>query len=120
MAKILIVDDDIQTTSLIEGMIKHNGHEPFSVNESKNALKIAEDIQPDLILLDIMMAEINGIALCKLIKSTPHLAHIPVIMVSALDDIGSKKDSAHAGAIDYITKPLMANVFAAKIKSILG
>ena len=120
MAKILIVDDDIQTTSLMEGMIRHNGHEPFSVNESKNALKAAEDIQPDLILLDIMMAEINGIALCKLIKSTPHLAHIPVIMVSALDDIGSKKDSANAGATDYITKPLMANVFRAKIKSILG
>ena len=120
MAKILIVDDDIQTTSLIESMIKQNGHESFSVNESKNALKMAEDIQPDLILLDIMMAEINGIALCKLIKSTSSLAHIPVIMVSALDDIGSKKDAANAGASDYITKPLMANVFAAKLKSILG
>lgn len=120
MAKILIVDDDIQTTALIEGLVKLINHEPYSVNESKNALKTAENIQPDLILLDIMMAEINGIALCKLIKSTPHLAHIPIIMVSALDDIGSKKDSANAGAADYITKPLMANSFAAKIKAILG
>lgn len=120
MAKIMIVDDDIQTTALIEGLVKHISHQPFSVNESRNAIKIAEDLQPDLILLDIMMAEINGIALCKLIKSTPHLAHIPVIMVSALDDIGSKKDSANAGADDYITKPLMAHSFAAKIKALLA
>ncbi|MCC7118208.1 MAG: response regulator [Anaerolineales bacterium] len=120
MAKILIVDDDLQTTTLIEGLVKHINHQPFSVNESKNALKAAEDLQPDLILLDIMMGEINGIALCKLIKSTPHLAHIPIIMVSALDDIGSKKDSANAGANDYITKPLMAHSFAAKVTAILG
>lgn len=120
MAKILIVDDDVQTTNLIENLVRANHHEPFSVNESKNALKTAETIMPDLILLDIMMAEINGIALCKLIKSTPSLAHIPVIMVSALDDIGSKKDSANAGASDYITKPLMAHVFASKLKAVLG
>lgn len=120
MAKILIVDDDIETTKLLEEIIKLNGHEPFSINESRNALKKTEDLLPDLVLLDIMMAEINGIALCKLMKSSPAISHIPVIMVSALNDEGTKRDSFNAGADEFITKPIIPKDFVKRINTALN
>ncbi|MFN8412410.1 MAG: response regulator [Anaerolineales bacterium] len=120
MAKILVVDDDTQTTALIESLIKMSGHEPTSVNQSWNAVATAKSTVPDLILLDIMMADINGIDLCKMFKADPELKKIPVIMVSALDDDGSKKDSYNAGAKDYITKPFLSKEFTRKINAVLS
>jgi CheY-like chemotaxis protein len=119
MAKILIVDDDLQTTALLESLVKLNGYEPTAVNLSRNAIQVATAINPDLILLDIMMESINGIELCKLIKADAALKNIPVIMVSALSDIGSKRDSFNAGAIDFITKPVRPVDFAQRIQEAL-
>lgn len=119
MAKILIVDDDAQTTALLESMVKMNGHEPTSVNLSRNAIQVASSINPDLILLDIMMEGINGIELCKLIKADSALMSVPVIMVSALSDVGSKRDSFNAGAVDFITKPVRPGEFAQRIQDVL-
>lgn len=120
MAKILIVDDDLETTKLFEGIIKTSGHEPFSITESKNAIKAIETFEPDLILLDIMMAQINGIALCKLIKSDPKTANIPVVMVSALSDEGTKRDSFNAGADDFVVKPIVPKTFLTLINTMLN
>ncbi|MDP1547960.1 MAG: response regulator [Anaerolineales bacterium] len=115
MAKILIVDDDLETIELLSNIVKLGGHEPHSVNESRHALKAVETVMPDLILLDIMMAEITGIAICKLIKSDPNLSHIPVFMVSALSDEGTKRDAANAGANKFITKPILPRDFIQQI-----
>lgn len=119
MAKILIVDDDYETIKLLEGIVKSKGHEPYSISESKNAIKAIENVLPDLVLLDIMMAEINGIAICKLIKSDPALSHIPVVMVSALNDEGTKKDAFNAGANEFITKPIYPGEFMRRINNML-
>ncbi len=86
----------------------------------RHAIQVASSINPDLILLDIMMEGINGIELCKLIKADPILGKTPVIMVSALDDIGSKRDSFNAGAKDFITKPVRPVDFTSRIKDVLG
>ncbi len=120
MAKILIVDDDLETTKLFEDIIKTSGHEPFSITESKNATNAIEIFGPDLILLDIMMANINGIQLCKLIKSDPKTTNIPVIMVSALSDEGSKRDSFNAGADDFVVKPIQPKSFLTLINATLN
>ncbi len=119
MAKILIVDDDIQTTALLESMVKMNGHEPVSVSLSRHAIQVASSSNPDIILLDIMMEGINGIELCKLLKADSNLKNIPVIMVSALSDIGSKRDSFNAGAVDFITKPVLPRDINERIKNVL-
>jgi len=116
MAKILIVDDDIQTTTLLESLVKMAGHQPTSVNLSRHAIEVANSVTPDLILLDIMMEGINGVELCKLVKADSALKSIPVIMVSALDDIGSKRDSFNAGALDFITKPVRPGEFTERIQ----
>jgi PleD family two-component response regulator len=115
MAKILIIDDDIDTTNLLESIVKTKGHQPVSVNNSMSAVEMANSSNPDLILLDIMMPGINGIQLCKMFQSIPELKHIPVIIVSALNDIGSKKDAFKAGAKDFITKPLRPTELNQKI-----
>ena len=120
MAKILIVDDDLETTKLFESIIKTSEHEPFSITESKNATNAIEIFGPDLILLDIMMAHINGIQLCKLIKSDPKTTNIPVVMVSALSDEGSKRDSFNAGADEFVVKPIQPKPFMALVNNILN
>ncbi len=117
MAKILIVDDDTETTALFATMIRNNGHEPVAVGTSYTAIETIRAESPDLILMDIMMPYINGIELCKMIKANQSIKHIPVIMVSALSDLGSKRDSANAGAEDFLTKPVLPKDFANKLKS---
>lgn len=119
MAKILIVDDDLETAQLFEGIIKSYKHEPLAVTESRNAIKAVKDFQPDLILLDIMMAYINGITLCKFIKSDSVMQKIPVMMVSALSDDGTKRDAANAGADEFLVKPVSPKLFLSKINELL-
>ncbi|HRQ23162.1 MAG TPA: response regulator [Anaerolineales bacterium] len=119
MAKILIVDDDAETTQLLEAILDTGGHEPFAINESTNALSTVETVMPDLILLDIMMPQINGIAVCKLLKSDTRFNRIPVIMISALSDEGTKKDASNAGAEKFITKPILPSDLLRQIDELL-
>lgn len=120
MAKIMIVDDDIDTTALFEIMIRKNGHIPIAVNKSPLAIQTARDQSPDLILLDIMMPELSGIQLCKMLKSDSGLQHIPVIMVTAMSDEESKRDSLSAGAQDFLTKPVLPRSFAERLHALFG
>lgn len=120
MAKIFIVDDDKETTLLLEAVIQTGGYEAFSVNESTKAINAIEATLPDVILLDIMMPAINGIILCKQIKADPKLSHIPVAMISALSDEGSKRDSANAGAATFITKPISPKDLLNRISELLA
>ena len=119
MSKILIIDDDVETIKLLESIVQMDGHQTSTVLESKKAIQAAESFSPDLILLDIMMPEINGIAVCKLIKSSPQLNHIKVMIVSALSDDGTRRDAANAGADQFVTKPILPRVLTQQIKDLL-
>ena len=119
MAKILIVDDDPQTTTLFENLIKGNGHQAVSVNNSWTAVETIKAESPNLILLDIMMPKINGLELCKLIKANQDIKNIPIIIVSALGDMGTRRDSFNAGAEDFLAKPVRVRDFSEKLRSIL-
>jgi CheY-like chemotaxis protein len=81
---------------------------------------MANHVLPDLILLDIMMPDINGIDLCKMLQSFPNLQHIPIAIVSALNDNGSKRDAFNAGAKEFITKPVFIDEFTKKIKKLIS
>lgn len=120
MAKILIIDDDIQTAKLFEGIVSQKGHQATIVTNSMSAVEVANSNTPDLILLDIMMPGINGIQLCKIFQSTPDLKHIPIIIVSALDDVGSKKDAFNAGAKDFLSKPVRPKDLTNKINALIS
>ncbi len=120
MAKILIVDDDKETTNLLEKIVMMKGHLPASVNNSVKAVEQAHATQPDIILMDILMPEINGIQLCKIFKAIPELRHIPIIIVSALNDAGSQRDTLNAGAADFLSKPVNPEVLAEKILNLVN
>lgn len=120
MAKILIIDDDTETIKLLESIVQLDGHETRSISESKQAFMIVETFMPNLVLLDIMMPEINGIAVCKLKKSNPKTNHIKVMMVSALSDEGTKRDTLHAGADQFVTKPILPRLLTQQINDLLA
>jgi CheY-like chemotaxis protein len=119
MAKILIVDDDKETTNLLERIVIMKGHQPTSVNSSLLAVEVAHEVYPDAVLMDILMPEINGIQLCKIFKSIPTLKAIPIIIVSALNDPGSQRDTLNAGASDFISKPVNPDLLADKILNLV-
>lgn len=120
MARILIIDDDPETIKLLETVVQMDGHETFAVLESRNAMQAVDQFKPDLVLLDIMMPEINGIAVCKLIKSNQSTSDTKVMMVSALSDEGSRRDAANAGANQFVTKPITPKVLIGQIKDLLS
>jgi len=115
MPKILIVDDDITITELMKALVKMEGHEPTTVNDSMQAMEIANALQPDLITLDLMMPGLTGFELCKLLHDDPKFTNTPIIIVSAKDDSESKEQAKHAGATDYLTKPFGLDEFLNKI-----
>ena len=120
MAKILIIDDDVETIKLLESIVQLEGHQTDSVSESKRAFQVVETFLPNLVMLDIMMPEINGIAICKLIKSNPKTKHIKVMMISALSDDGTKRDTLNAGADKFITKPILPRILLQHINDLFA
>lgn len=120
MPRILIVDDDVTITELMKALVKMEGHEPTTVNDSLQAMEIAQSVNPDLITLDLMMPGLTGFELCELMKNDPRFAHVPIVIVSARDDAESKEKARRAGATDYITKPFGVDDFIGKIKELTG
>jgi len=117
MAKILIIDDDINTTWLIDNIFSKEGYEIHTVNISTNAISEALVFRPDLILLDLMMPETDGIGICKVIKANPELKNIPILMFSAVGDVKRKVEAFNAGVKDFITKPVHVEELKSRIKT---
>jgi signal transduction histidine kinase len=117
--KILIVDDEPNGFDVIEALLFPEGYQLNYVSNGIKALHRLESDRPDLILLDVMMPEMDGIEVCRRIKSDPDLHHIPTVMVTALN---SKEDMARcldAGADDFVGKPVSGIELRARVKSML-
>lgn len=117
MAKILVIDDDVNTTWLIENVFSKEGYEVFSVNISAMAETEALQVEPDLILLDLMMPDIDGIETCKILQANNELRNIPILVFSSVGDIESKVEAFNAGARDFITKPVHINELKSRVKT---
>src|SRR5258707_4680749 len=105
MPKIMIVDDDVEATALLESFLTLDGYEATSINDSTSALKLANTFMPDLILLDLMMPVLDGFKLCRMLRESPKFMQTPVIILTALNDEDSKAVAYGAGASDYLNKP---------------
>jgi len=119
MAKIMVVDDDMQATALLEDVLTMEGHEAIIVNESSTALNLALAQNPDVFLLDLMMPDPDGFKLCRMLRADSHFKHTPILIVTALDDTDSKIVAFGAGANDYITKPYHIEELTDRIKELL-
>ena len=119
MTKILIIDDDRPTTNLLEMLLTQKGYEPFSENNSSNAVKVAQETNPDLIILDLMMPEPDGFKVCRMLRADTQFIFTPILIITALDDTDSKIVAYGAGADSYLIKPYDIDELDATIKSLL-
>ena len=120
MAKILIVDDDVQIASLLDNILSLGGFETVVINDSSRAMETAESMKPDLCILDLMMPEPNGFELCRMIRSNPNLLNTPIIIITAMDNDDSKNIARTAGANDYIVKPFDQQELPKRINALLN
>ena len=113
---ILIIDDNPENLRLLSIMLIRRGYEVRQALNGMIALRAIEIQRPDIVLLDIMMPQIDGYEVCKQIKNNPETADIPVIFLSALDEVQNKIKGFASGGADYITKPFQAEEVIARIK----
>ncbi len=118
-ARILVVDDIITNVKLLEAKLTAEYFEVFTATSGQEALDIVEKTELDIILLDVMMPEMDGFEVCKRIKSNPETQHIPVIMVTALDQKSDRLNGLEAGADDFLTKPVNDIALLARVKSLV-
>ncbi|GJQ25559.1 MAG: two-component system response regulator [Phycisphaerae bacterium] len=120
-ATILIVDDNAQNLELLEAYLEElPGARVLTATSGQDALaKVASD-KPDLLLLDIMMPKMSGFEVCKKIKADPATQDIPVILVTALHEMGDQERGVEMGADDFLTKPVNRVDLIARIQAQLA
>ncbi len=116
MVKILIVEDDEKLARFVELELLHEGYEILKADNGRLGLEIAEKGEADLVLLDIMIPQINGLEVLRRIRKNSDL---PVIMLTARDAVMDKVSGLDAGADDYITKPFAIEELLARIRTAL-
>lgn len=117
---ILIVDDTPTNIHLLAEMLSKNGYEVRPTTSGEHALQAIESAVPDLILLDIVMPDMDGFEVCQRIKAQPHLDDVPVMFISALDDVDEKVKAFQVGGVDYITKPFKSAEVLARVRTHLA
>lgn len=120
MTKIMVVDDDKDATSLFEEVLKAEGYEPVTLNESSMAVSVAKVEMPALFILDLMMPEPDGFKLCRMLRRESEFRSTPIIIVTALNDTDSRIVAIGAGANDYLTKPFRLDELYTSIKDQLN
>jgi signal transduction histidine kinase len=113
---ILVVDDTSTNLKVISEVLSDAGFEVAIATDGERAIKQVQHIQPDLILLDVMMPGIDGFETCRRLKSSPSTQDIPVIFMTALSDVSDRVKGFSLGAVDYITKPFQEQEVLARVR----
>jgi len=119
MAKIMVVDDDEDFTNLYKTALRAAGYDATAVNQSAAAIEMAYLIKPDIFVIDLMMPDIDGFQLCRMLKADPLFKSTPIIIITALTDLDSKLVAMGAGANDYLTKPFQIDELKSRINTLL-
>ncbi|MCP5362011.1 MAG: response regulator [Hyphomicrobiales bacterium] len=117
--RVLVVDDLVPNVKLLEAKLSNDYYEVFSAFSGQEALDKVKEVQPDIILLDIMMPEMDGFEVCRRLKADPETALIPVVMVTALSEQEDRVRGLEAGANDFITKPIDDLHLLARVRSLV-
>lgn len=118
-ARILVVDDILPNVKLLEAKLSNEYFDVITAHDGYQALDLVHRDMPDLVLLDVMMPGIDGFEVCRRIKSDAQVAHIPVVMVTALGDVADRVQGLEAGADDFLTKPVDDLALFARVRSLL-
>jgi signal transduction histidine kinase len=119
MSTLLIVDDNASARETLVAMLETENYEIKLAKDGFEALQILNHLQPDLILLDVMMPGMDGFEVCQRIRSTPQLAQVPIILLTALDDRGSLLTGIESGADDFLSKPVDRFELQARVRTIV-
>ncbi|MCS7167708.1 MAG: response regulator [Gemmatales bacterium] len=117
--KILIAEDNPQGAELLEAYLADFEAETRIATDGLETLRIIEEWQPDLVLLDIMMPRVSGFEVCKRLRHNPQTQHIPIIMITALDQPSDIERAVEAGTDDFLTKPIHKKELIARIRALL-
>ncbi len=117
--RILIIDDDAAHLLIARKSLERAGFTVEEASNGKQGLRSIKETRPDLVLLDIMMPEFSGYDVCAELRRGPEFMNLPIVMVTALDDIESVKRAFEAGATNFVTKPVNWVVLSYHVKFIL-
>jgi phosphate regulon transcriptional regulator PhoB len=119
LGRVLLVEDEGDVAEMIRYNLSKEGYDVVLTSNGNDALRLAREHRPDVLLLDIMVPQLNGWEVCRRLKKDPELAAIPVIMVSGRVEEGDKVLGFEVGADDYVTKPFSPRELIARIRAVL-
>ena len=118
--KILIIDDEQDIVETLQFTLETEGYECHTAFDGEEGLRLAKELFPDLIILDVMMPKMNGFKICRLLKYDNAYKNIPIIMLTARSQDEDKSLGEETGANEYVTKPFELEDIIQKIKGYLG
>ena len=119
MYRVLVVDDESDVTELLQYRLEQEGYRVATLNDPLGFVVKVREFEPDLMLLDIMMPELSGIQLCRIVRADPSMKDIPVIFLSARGEVEDRIKGLEAGAEDYVSKPFNTNELMLRISKML-
>jgi CheY-like chemotaxis protein len=118
-ANILVVDDNEQNLELLQAYLEDVHCRSIPARDGVEALEIIKKSKPDLVLLDVMMPKMSGFEVCRRIKNNPQTADLPVIMVTALNELGDIERAIESGTDDFLSKPVNKLELITRVKTML-
>lgn len=119
MARILIAEDERDIRDLVEFTLKYAGHEVHKAANGAEAVELAPQVQPDLILMDVRMPKMTGYEACRVLKSRDDMKQTPIVFLSAKGQDVEMQTGLEAGALEYILKPFAPDELARRVAEIL-
>jgi two-component system phosphate regulon response regulator PhoB len=116
--KVLVVDDESDVTELVAYHLKAKGYQVEALNDPNQSIGCARTFVPDLVILDVMMPDLSGIQICRMLRADPKLKRVPVIFLTAKTETGDRILGLETGADDYICKPFSTKELVLRVQSI--
>lgn len=117
--KILVVDDEADITSLLGYNLRAKGFTVETLNDPNQSIGLARSFLPDLVILDVMMPDLNGIQICRMLRADPKLKAVPVIFLTAKTEEADRIQGFEVGADDYVCKPFSPKELVMRVQSVL-
>jgi len=113
----MVVDDDQDTVAILAHHLRREGFVPIEANSGAQCLKLVLENEVDVILLDLMMPEMDGFEVVKALRDNPETAEIPIIMITARDDMDARAEGMRLGVGDFLAKPVFLRQLASRVRA---